>query len=225
MPKLIVILGATGNQGGSVAARFLQADNVSVRGLTRDPSSPRARRLASQGVEIVRADVDDVSTLLPAFAGASLIFSVTDYWEPFFAAESRARAASEGVSCREYAGRVEARRGRNIADAAAATVETLDECGFVASTLSCAGEGGRGEAFAELYHFDAKAAVFPGYVRERWPALAAKMACVQTGFFMSSYKLLPQAYFGKVGSRECFFLPVRFADADPGSRRPTGLLS
>ncbi|TVY13564.1 hypothetical protein LARI1_G008642, partial [Lachnellula arida] len=51
--------------------------------------------------------------------------------------------------------------------------------------------------FGELYHFDAKADVFPGYVRERYPALAGKMSCVQTGYFMSSYTLIPRAYFGK----------------------------
>lgn len=80
-------------------------------------------------------------------------------------------------------------------------METLDECGFVASTLSYAKERSGG-ALTELYHFDAKADVFPGYVRKAWPALAKKMSCVQTGFFMSSFKLVPQAYFGKV----CFLL-------------------
>ncbi|TVY31601.1 hypothetical protein LOCC1_G008815, partial [Lachnellula occidentalis] len=53
--------------------------------------------------------------------------------------------------------------------------------------------------FGELYHFDAKADVFPGYVVEKHPALAGKLSCVQTGYFMSSYKLMPQAYFNKVG--------------------------
>ncbi|KAK7726417.1 hypothetical protein SLS57_003504 [Botryosphaeria dothidea] len=196
MAKLVVIVGVTGNQGGSVAARFLQDPTYRIRGLTRDPSSPRAQSLATQGVEIVRADLDDASTLAPAFAGASLIFSVTNYWEPFFRPDCRADAARQGISCREYAGQVEARQGRNIADAAAATVETLDECGFVASTLSYAKERSGG-ALTELYHFDAKADVFPGYVRKAWPALAKKMSCVQTGFFMSSFKLVPQAYFGK----------------------------
>ncbi|EKG16988.1 NmrA-like protein [Macrophomina phaseolina MS6] len=196
MSKLLVIIGITGNQGGSVAARFLHDPTYRIRGLTRSPSSPRAQSLAAQGVEIVRADLDDAATLVPALAGASLIFSVTDYWEPFFRGDCRAAAAREGLSCREHAGRVEARQGRNIADAAAATAATLDACGFVASTLSSARERSGG-ALAELFHFDAKADVFPAYVAETWPALAAKMACVQTGFFTSSHKLVPQAYFAK----------------------------
>ena len=92
---------------------------------------------------------------------------------------------------------MELQQGKNIADAAAATVDSLDENGFVVSTLSYAAEcsGGR---FGELYHFDAKAEVFPNYVRERYPALAGKMSCVQTGFFMTSYRLVSGAYFTKV---------------------------
>lgn len=88
-------------------------------------------------------------------------------------------------------------QGKNIADAAAATVDSLDENGFVVSTLSHAAvcSGGR---FGELYHFDAKAEVFPNYVRERYPKLAGKMSCVQTGYFMTSYRLVPGAYFNKV---------------------------
>lgn len=97
MAKLVVIVGVTGNQGGSVAARFLQDPTYRIRGLTRDPSSPRAQSLATQGVEIVRADLDDASTLAPAFAGASLIFSVTNYWSP-----SSARTAAPTLRARAF---------------------------------------------------------------------------------------------------------------------------
>lgn len=202
-PKLVVVVGATGNQGGSVARRFLREgrDRFCVRGLTRDPGSGPARELASLGAEVVRADLDDAQSLVSAFAGASVIFSVTNYWEPFFPPNveaSRVRARELGLrGVREYAGRVELAQGRNIADAAAATVGSLDANGFIASTLSHAGRcsGGR---FRELYHFDAKAEVFPYYVREKHPALAAKMSCVQTGYFMTSHKILPDSYFSKV---------------------------
>lgn len=197
MTKLICIIGITGNQGGSVARRFLLDPTYRVRGITRNPASPAAQSLSSLGVEIVFGDLDDVETLIPAFAGAHLIFSVTNYWEPFFRPDCRSKAAELGIGCRRYAYEVEVRQGRNIADAAAGTVETLGENGFIASTLSHAGvcSGGR---FGELYHFDGKAEVFPGYVRERWGELGGKMSCVQTGYFMSSYKLLPDAYLGKV---------------------------
>lgn len=41
-------------------------------------------------------------------------------------------------------------------------------------------------------------------VEEKYPELAKKMSCVQTGYFMSSYKLAPAAYFAKVSLRSHF---------------------
>ncbi|TVY83054.1 NmrA-like family domain-containing protein [Lachnellula suecica] len=196
MTKLICIIGVTGNQGGSVAQRFLEDKNYKVRGVTRNPASPAAQKLAAQGVEIVKVDLDDVKTLVEAFKGANIIFSVTNYWEPFFRPDCRAKAAEAGVSCRKFAYDVELQQGKNIADAAAEVVGGLDDNGLIASTLSHAGKSSNG-AFKELYHFDAKADIFPGYVNEKHPKLAAKMSCVQTGFFTSSHKLLPEGYFRK----------------------------
>ncbi|KAL0575709.1 hypothetical protein V5O48_006269 [Marasmius crinis-equi] len=196
MPKLIVVIGVTGNQGGSVAFRFLKDPAYRVRGLTRNPNSPAAQALVAKGIEIVQADLNDVQTLISAFAGANLIFSVTNYWEPFFRQDCRKKAQQLGISCREYAGNVERQQGINIADAAANTVGTLDANGFVASTLSHAARCSDGR-FKELYHFDAKADVFPGYVVDKCPELARKMSCVQTGYFFSSYKLVPQSYFAQ----------------------------
>ncbi|KFY35267.1 hypothetical protein V494_06067 [Pseudogymnoascus sp. VKM F-4513 (FW-928)] len=196
MTKLICIVGVTGNQGGSVAQRFLRDPNYRVRGITRHPSSTAAQALAAQGVEVVAADLDDAQTLISAFAGANLVFSVTNYWEPFFRPDCRARAQELGVGCRRYAYDVEVRQGRNIADAVMSTADSLDENGFIASTLSHAGTCSGGK-FEELYHFHAKADVFPGYLDEKYPGLAGKTSYVHTGYFMSSYKLLPAAYLGK----------------------------
>ncbi len=199
MAKLLVVIGVTGNQGGSVARRFLQDPSYRIRGLTRNASSPAALALSSLGIEIVSADLDDVDSLKVAFQGANLIFSVTNYWEPFFRPDARAEAEKRGISCRQYAYEVELRQGRNIADAAASPeiLAGLDEMGFVASTLSYAKKCSGGK-FRELYHFDAKAEVFPRYVEEKYAELARKTSYVQTGYFMSSYRLAPGAYFAKV---------------------------
>ncbi|KAK1988426.1 NmrA-like family protein [Colletotrichum cereale] len=204
--KLIAVVGATGNQGGSVARRFLAA-GYRVRALTRDIASPSAAALAALGpdVELVYADLEDVVSLEKAFRGVNAIFSVTNYWEPFFRTDCRAKAREQGISCRLFAYDVESRQGRNIADAAAATVESLDGNGFLVSTLSHAARcsGGR---FKELYHFDSKADVFPDYVNAKYPALAAKMSCIHTGYFYTSYRILPNSYFRKVRSALCAVL-------------------
>lgn len=201
--KTICIIGVTGKQGGSVAQRFLKDSNYHIRGLTRNPSSPTAQSLAAQGVEVIQADLDDVESLKSSFAGANIIFSVTDYWEPFFRPDCRQKAAEKGISCCRYAYDVEFQQGKNIADAAAQMADTLDANGLIASTLSHAGKCSGGK-FLELYHFDAKADVFPDYVREKYPELERKMSCVQTGYFTSSHKLVPDAYLAKVGLRPIF---------------------
>ncbi len=195
--KLICVVGATGNQGGSVALRFLRDPRFRVRGLTRDPGSAAAQRLAGLGVEMVAAALDDAESLRAAFAGASVIFTVTQSWEPFFRPDCRARAAELGVSCRRYAYDVEYRQGKNMADAAAATAHTLDDNGFLVSTLSHAAKSSAGR-FDDLYHFDAKADIFPDYVADKHPDLAKKMSCIQTGAFTTSHRLLPNTYLRKV---------------------------
>lgn len=194
---VVVVVGATGNQGGSVARRFLQDSRYAVRGLTRNPSSAASQALVALGADMVAANLDDPQSLDAAFAGANIIFSVTQYWEPFFRPDCRATAQELGVTCRKYAYDVEYRQGKNIADAAAKVVDTLEDNGFLVSTLSHARKCSGGK-FTDLYHFDSKADIFPDYVRENYPALAAKMSCVQTGFFMTSHAILPNSYFQKV---------------------------
>ncbi|KAM0328256.1 hypothetical protein ACHAQA_005665 [Verticillium albo-atrum] len=194
--RLIVVVGATGNQGGSVTRRFLAA-NFRVRAITRNASSAAALDLAAQGAEVVAADLDDPASLTAAFEGANLIFSVTNYWEPFFRPDCRAAAEKQGISCRRFAYDTEVRQGKNIVDAAAQTVDTLVENGFLVSTLSHAGRCSQGK-YKDLYHFDSKADVFPLYVEEKYPALAAKMSCIHTGYFYTSHRILPNSYFGKL---------------------------
>lgn len=70
--KTIAVIGATGQQGGSVV-RALQADGqFNVRALTRDPDKHPG--LAD---EVVVADLDRPETLKAAFEGAHGVFLVT----------------------------------------------------------------------------------------------------------------------------------------------------
>jgi uncharacterized protein YbjT (DUF2867 family) len=71
----ILVFGATGQQGGSVADALLKA-GAPVRALVRDRSAAKARALAERGVELVQGDMADPASLRPAMAGVCGVFSV-----------------------------------------------------------------------------------------------------------------------------------------------------
>ena len=73
--QIIAVCGATGRQGGAVTCSLLGA-GWKVRALTRQPDSPKARALAELGAEVVRVDMENVESLLPAFDGVFGVFSV-----------------------------------------------------------------------------------------------------------------------------------------------------
>ena len=83
--KIIAIVGATGAQGGGLARAILDDPNseFSVRALTRDADSDKARDLTKMGAEVVAANVDDAESLKSAFKGAYGAFCVTFFWEHF----------------------------------------------------------------------------------------------------------------------------------------------
>ncbi|RRS00821.1 NmrA family NAD(P)-binding protein [Glycomyces terrestris] len=73
--RTILVTGATGRQGGAVAARLL-ADGWVVRALTRDASSPKAKALKESGADVVEGDLGDRDSLDRAAAGVWGVFSV-----------------------------------------------------------------------------------------------------------------------------------------------------
>src|SRR5215469_9167032 len=107
--KIVSVIGATGVQGRSVVNALLKdKDNeYSIRAITRNPDSERAKALASQGVEVVKADLNDFDSLIAAFHGSSYIYGITDFFEPF---------AKNGP---EKAVEIEVAQGINLAKAAA----------------------------------------------------------------------------------------------------------
>ena len=81
--RIIAVFGATGAQGGGLV-RAIAADKngpFTVRAITRNPKSDKARALVDLGVEVVAGDTDNPSTLTPALAGAYGAFCVTNFWE------------------------------------------------------------------------------------------------------------------------------------------------
>jgi uncharacterized protein YbjT (DUF2867 family) len=78
---LLVVFGATGNQGGSIIRHVLEdpelSKRYSIRAVTRNTSNSAAKELASKDVEVVAADLDDPASLPPALKGASFVFAIT----------------------------------------------------------------------------------------------------------------------------------------------------
>ena len=72
----ILVMGATGKQGGSVVRALLRAGHP-VRAFVRDPSSSSgAQALAAQGVEVVKGEFTDTASLDSALVGVGGVFSV-----------------------------------------------------------------------------------------------------------------------------------------------------
>ncbi len=81
--RLILVTGATGAQGGSVAKALLASGEFSVRAATRKPDSEAARALKAGGAEVVACDMGDVESMRRAVNGCYGVFGVTNFWEHF----------------------------------------------------------------------------------------------------------------------------------------------
>ena len=79
--KIILVTGATGGQGGSVAKTLLDQNKFDVRILTRDDTSPRAIALQLEGAELYIGDFEDIDSIRRAMKGVYGVFGVTDYEE------------------------------------------------------------------------------------------------------------------------------------------------
>ncbi|KZO94734.1 NAD(P)-binding protein [Calocera viscosa TUFC12733] len=129
--KLVVVLGATGAQGGSVVNALLKDGKYAIRGLTRDVNSAAAQALIAKGVEMVPGQPTDKDSLTKAFEGAYAVFGVTN---PAMVPDA------------EYA------QGKNLVDASKAQNVPL----FVWSSLPHVAESSNGK-YTGVTAFDEKA--------------------------------------------------------------------
>jgi uncharacterized protein YbjT (DUF2867 family) len=142
--KIIAVVGSTGSQGGGLVRAILAdpSGGFAARAITRDPGKDKARALASQGAEVVAANIDDVESLKKAFAGAYGVYGVTNFWEHFSGEKEKAQA-------------------KNIADAAkAAGVKHVIWSTLEDTRKLMAPDDKRMPMLQEKYrvpHFDAKA--------------------------------------------------------------------
>jgi uncharacterized protein YbjT (DUF2867 family) len=77
--RVILVSGATGQQGGTVARNLLER-GFAVRALTRDTEKAAARELADLGAEVVGGDLEDRASIERALEGVYGVFSVQQFW-------------------------------------------------------------------------------------------------------------------------------------------------
>ncbi|HJU05399.1 MAG TPA: NmrA family NAD(P)-binding protein, partial [Nitrospiraceae bacterium] len=83
-PKLILVTGATGQQGGAVAHRLLQ-QGQKIRVLTRHPE--KAEALTALGADVVQGDLTNPSSLDTALRGMQGVFAMSTPFEAGMEAE------------------------------------------------------------------------------------------------------------------------------------------
>lgn len=74
--ETVLIIGATGKQGGA-AAKALSDKGYKVRTLTRNISSPAAQELGKMGAELVSGDMTDKASLANAMKGVQVVYAMT----------------------------------------------------------------------------------------------------------------------------------------------------
>lgn len=163
MSKLLVVFGATGQQGGSIANYVLDDLELSkqykVRAVTRNPSNPAAQALHQRGAEVVKGDADNAESLKSVLNGAHTVFALT------------VSVYDDGDRYQEVV------QGKAIADEALAAGAQY----LIFSTLPHISKITDGK-ITTVEHFDIKAHI-EAYIR----TLPIKSAFYAPGYFMQNF--------------------------------------
>jgi uncharacterized protein YbjT (DUF2867 family) len=135
--KLVLVTGATGQQGGAVARELLAA-GYNVRAMTRNPDGDGAKAIAKAGAEVVKGDLDDASSVEQALQGVWGAFAVQNTWEAGVEGEERQGkqfaelAKKAGVQHLVYSSVGSAHRDTGVPhfDNKARVEQTIRELGF-----------------------------------------------------------------------------------------------
>jgi len=158
---IVVVLGATGLQGGSVVRNLLKSGKFSVRAVTRNVGGDAAKKLGAQGIEVVEGNFNNKESLLKAFKGAWGVFATTQAWDP------------ENLKAE---GKLELEQGIKVADAAAES-----KLGFaVVSVLDDVHKASSGRL--HVPHFTYKA-----HIEEAWRKSSVPSAFVLAGAYLQNY--------------------------------------
>lgn len=187
MARKILVCGATGNQGGSVAKLLLQhPDQYSVRALTRNSDSSTARDLKALGAEIVSGDLNVYSYVQTAMKGCWGVFGVTNFYDPKIKGSPHS----------------EEQQGRYLAQAA---LEADVQC-FVWSTLPSSKGMSGGRTVSMIY--EGKHAV-DGYIKE----IGLPACFLLTGNFYENMTLRGHVTYNKETDELEFRQPIIREDA------------
>jgi uncharacterized protein YbjT (DUF2867 family) len=152
----VLVIGATGQQGGAVARALLER-GWSVHALVRDPARPAAQSLAAAGAVLVVGDLDDQASLLAAMRQVAAAFLVLTMM-------TGPRVTLQGVAAEE-------RRGKAVADVAAeAGIEHL-----VYSSIEAA------DLHTGIPHIESK-----GHIEEHITSLSLPATFLRPAFFMDN---------------------------------------
>jgi uncharacterized protein YbjT (DUF2867 family) len=77
--QIILVTGATGNQGGAIARHLLQRGKFKVRAMVRDQNKPAAQAIQQAGAELIQGDFNDRASLDRALQGVYGVFSIQDF--------------------------------------------------------------------------------------------------------------------------------------------------
>ncbi|KAJ5962515.1 hypothetical protein N7501_007456 [Penicillium viridicatum] len=171
-PQKVVVIGATGSQGGAVAKELLEhPESYQVRALTRNPAKPAAQALAKLGAELYCADLTSGrDALASAFSGADVVFALTDFWQT--------QSADDEIV-----------QGKAIADAAAQT-PTLKHLIWSALPDPVKLSGG---LFLNVHHWKGKSLVTE-YIQASKPELWAKTTTILFPNYFENCLTTPDRY-------------------------------
>jgi uncharacterized protein YbjT (DUF2867 family) len=101
--RILAVFGATGAQGGGLVRAALndKAGGFSVRAVTRNTGSDKARALAALGAQVVAADADDAGSVAKALEGAHAAYFVTNFWEHFSPEKESAQARNMAQAAKQ----------------------------------------------------------------------------------------------------------------------------
>lgn len=115
-----------GNLGSSVARSLHNNPRFHVRVLSRDPNGPKARKLAGQGIEVVKADCWKAEELETAFQGCWGIFINIDSDAPV-----RTRSLARGDSLANLGQNFKQRIGLGELEMAKIVIDTAVKSGIL----------------------------------------------------------------------------------------------